>query len=199
LDKPTRGTRAQKLPREVLRHPLRIRIVAACTEGQVTPKEIADREHMSLRAVNYHFRELEKAGYLRCVRKEQVRGAWQGFYVANRQAVLTDDEFARMAAKHQREVTKAVLDDLFARCHESLEAGTLDARADSHLTWIPFMLDERGWKDLMSELTRMLERSNQIQAEARSRIRKSGERAIPTTLALAGFESPGKEASSGSP
>ncbi|HEX6665623.1 MAG TPA: winged helix-turn-helix domain-containing protein [Solirubrobacterales bacterium] len=190
MAQPTDDGRRDMPPRDVLRHPLRVRIVAACSQREVTPKEIADSEKIHPKTARNHFRVLENAGYLRRVREETVRGVRRVFYRADRLAVITDEEFARMTTRQQHDVSEAVIRDFFSRCWESLEAGTLDARDDSHLTWIPFQLDEPGWRDLMSELAQMLDRSTEIQAESSARLRKSGEQPIPTTFALAGFESP---------
>jgi DNA-binding MarR family transcriptional regulator len=174
---------------------LRVRIIAACNQREVTPKEIAEQEKVPVATVNYHFHALEKEGWLRISRKEPARGFQRHFYVADRQKVITDQEFDKMNAKEQREVSEATLRDFLDRCKEALEAGTMDRRSDSHLSWSPFQLDEQGWKDLMNEGERVMERSFEIQEESLARLRKSGEEPIPTTFALAGFESPAAEVS----
>jgi len=169
---------------------LRVRIVAACVQREVTPREIAEREGIDVAVVGYYFRDLEKKGYLRVSRKEPARGFQRHYYVADRRKVILDDEFGQMGAAEQHEVSEALLRDFLLACKEALHAGTLDARSDSHLTWGPYEVDEQGWKDLMSELARILERSFEIQAESRVRLRKSGKDPIPTVFALAGFEAP---------
>jgi hypothetical protein len=169
---------------------LRVRIVAACVQREVTPREIAEQEQIDVALVGYYFRALEKEGYLRVSRKEPARGFQRHYYVADRRKVIVDEEFGRMAGAEQHEVSEALLRDFLLACKEALAAGTLDARSDSHLSWGPYQLDGEGWKDLMSELARMLERSFEIQAESQIRLRKSGEAPIPTIFALAGFEGP---------
>jgi DNA-binding MarR family transcriptional regulator len=178
--------RRNKAPAQMLR----VRIVAACVQGEVTPREIADRERIDIAVVGYYFRELEKEGYLSVSRKEQARGFQRNYYVANRQRLILDKEFGEMVPPAQHEVSKAVLLDFIVACKDSLHAGTLDARSDSHLSWRPFEVDQRGWKDLLDELMRMYERSREIQAESTARLRKSKEQPIPTIFALAGFEGP---------
>jgi DNA-binding transcriptional regulator GbsR (MarR family) len=167
-----------------------VRIVAACNQGEVTPREIAEKEGLTIGTVAYHFRALEKEGYLRVSRTEPARGFRRHYYVAERQKVITDREFAQMTTEEQNATSEALLRDLLEHCKEALRAKTLDARADSHLSWSPLQLDEQGWEELQSYLDRMLERSLEIQAEARARLRKSGEEPIPTTFALVGFETP---------
>jgi len=192
-----RSSGPARAPGNTLRHPLQVRILAACVQRERTPKEFAIQEGIPVANVGYHFRALEKAGYLRVARKEQARGSRRHFYVADRQGVITDEEFAQMTANEQNGVSEATLRDFLGRCREALEAGTLDARSDSHLTWTPFRLDEKGWSDLMGVLARSFDRSFEIQAEALDRLRESGESPIHTTIALAGFESPPEGAPTG--
>jgi predicted DNA-binding protein (UPF0278 family) len=185
-------------PQGALRHSLRVRIVAACTLREVTAKEIADHEGIPLATVNYHFRALVKAGYLRLARKEQAGGFRRHFYVAERKAMLTDEEFEQLAPEDQRKVSEAILRDLLDRCRDAVREGTLDSARGRHLSWAPLLLDGEAWRELMSELARLLERCLEIQAGARARLRRSEgdegrEEAMSATVALAGFESPAGE------
>lgn len=174
---------------------LRVRIVAACNEREVTTREIADREGLPVDTVSYHFRALEKQGYLRVSRKEPARGFRRHYYVAERRKVITDGEFAEMTKEEQGAASEATLRDLLEHCGEALQAGTLDARPDSHLSWILLSLDKQGWEELQSHLDWLLERILQIHEGAGARLRKSGERPILTTFAIAGFESPTSQSS----
>jgi hypothetical protein len=183
-------TGEEKMPGEVLGHPLRVRILAACTERETSLQGFADREKVRLSKVGYHFRILLRENYIRVSQREPIRGARRHFYVATRLGLITDREFADLAAKEQRRVSAAVVRSFHGRCLVALQADTFDSRDDSHFTWTPRILDEQGWKDQMNELLRGYERSNEIEAESKARMRKSGEEGIPTTIALAGFESP---------
>jgi predicted ArsR family transcriptional regulator len=167
--------------------------VAACNQREVTPREIADREHLPVSTVSYHFQALEKQGYLRVSRKEPARGLTRHYYVAERKKIVSDQEFAAMTKEEQRATSEALLRDLLKHCGEALKAGTLDARSDSHLSWSPLALDKQGWDELQGDLDQMLKRSLEIQEAARKRLRESGEEPIPTTFALAGFERPPPE------
>jgi DNA-binding transcriptional ArsR family regulator len=180
----------EKMPGEVLGHPLRVRILAACTERETSLQDFAEREKVRRTKVGYHFRILEKENYIRVSRKERVRGFQRYFYVATRMGVITDEEFADLASQEQRRVSAAVVRSFHGRCLMALQADTFDSRADSHFTWTPRVLDDQGWKDQMEELLRGYERSNEIEAESKARLEESGQEGVPTTIALAGFESP---------
>jgi DNA-binding MarR family transcriptional regulator len=167
-----------------------MRILAACNEREVTPKEIADREGLKVDSVSRRFRELEKEGYLRVSRKEPARGLIRHYYVARRRKVITDQEFAEMTKEEQLAASEGTLRDLLEHCREGLKTGALDAQGDSHLSWCSLSLDKKGWEELQTHLDWVLERSLQIHEGSRARLRKSGERPIPTTLALVGVENP---------
>jgi predicted ArsR family transcriptional regulator len=180
----------QKTPGEVLRHPLRVRILAACIEGETALREFAEQVGVSLSKARYHFGVLLKAGYIRIGRREQVRGAHRNLYVATRLGIVTDAEFAALAEEEQHRLSAAVVTTFHGRCETALRAGTFDSRADSHFTWVPRLLDEQGWKDQADDLLKSYERSDQIEAESKERLRRSGRKGIHTTVALAAFESP---------
>jgi DNA-binding MarR family transcriptional regulator len=165
------GERRRKAPG----NRLRVRIVAACYQREVTPRDIADLEEEDIAIVSYYFQALEKEGFLHVSRKERARGFMRHYYVADRQKVITDEEFGHLAANERSEVSEALLLDFLKACRHALDEGTLDAHSDSHLSWGPLELD------LCFE----------IQAEALARLRKSGEEPIHTVFALAGFEGAG--------
>ncbi|HEX2391570.1 MAG TPA: winged helix-turn-helix domain-containing protein [Solirubrobacterales bacterium] len=173
--------------REVLGHPLRIRIVSACTLREMTVAELARRFKVSVSTMNRHLRRLVEAGYLR-LRVESRRGVRKHMYRASRRATIADEEFAQMTMKQRRRASVEVLRDFFRHTWQSWEAGTLDERPDSHLTWTLMRLDEQGWTDVMSELATLLEACIEIQAASLVRLGESGGEPIPTTIALAGFK-----------
>lgn len=174
---------------KALRHPLRVRILAACNEDEVTVEQFARRHKIPKKTAYNHFRALEKAGFLN--RQEvQVRGVRLHFYSAAQEPIITDPEFAEMSEKQRHEFSESVIRDFVARCWAALHAGTLDGRDDSHLTWLPLTLDEQGWKEATDLLTRVFEALYEIKVESQIRLRKSGETPIPTIFGLAGFEVP---------
>src|SRR5215203_1389946 len=151
---PERDSNDRKPPGQALRHPLRVQILAACHQREVTPKEFAEERGIHVSNVGYHFRALQKANYIQVVREERARGSRRHFYRANRPGIITNEEFGQLGPEAQREVSDATLQDFITRCLEARVAGTFDARPDSHFTWTPFELDEQGWEDLIEELTR---------------------------------------------
>ncbi|HEX6781995.1 MAG TPA: hypothetical protein VF125_08185 [Solirubrobacterales bacterium] len=189
----------EKSPGEVLRHPLRVRILAACTERETTVREFAEREGVRRRRAGRHFRILRREGYVEIKRTDRVHGLVRHFYVATKTGFITDAEFAEFAEEEQNRVSVAVVKTFHGRCLSALEAETFDSRDDSHFTWVPRVYDEEGFRAQMKELDRSYKRSKEIEDESLERLKKSGREGIPTTIAFAGFESPREKTEAGSP
>jgi DNA-binding transcriptional ArsR family regulator len=188
-----KGRERAEAVREVLGHPLRVRIVSACSLRERTAAGLAEQFGVSVTTTSNHLRALVEGGWLR-LRVETVRGVRKHFYRAARRAVIEDDEFAQMTPKQRRQLSEEVIRDFFRHTWKSWEAGTMDGkRLDSHFTWNVLQLDDQGWSELMTGLALFFELCIEIQADALVRLRESGETAIPTTVALAGFESPPQE------
>ncbi|HET9197098.1 MAG TPA: hypothetical protein VFN92_02425 [Solirubrobacterales bacterium] len=145
---------------------------------------------MQLANSSYYFQQLEKEGYLRVSRKKRVRGLTRHYYVAIRQAVIVDAEFAKLAPHQQHGVTEATLRDLLQRYGKAWRADTLRDRGVDLFHNELLDLDEQGWKELMQLLEAALQRSLSLEAEAQVRARREGARRSAATVALAGFESP---------
>lgn len=169
---------------------LRVRIVAACHLREVTPKEIAARERLEVAAVQYHFGALEKEGWIHVSRRERARGGVRHYYTADRLKLITDREFKQMTDQERHETSEGVLMDFLEVCRAAHEEGTLDADPDSHLSQNPMELDKEAWDGLQSEMDRWLERVLEFKVEAAMRLRKSGEKPIPTVATLAAFRIP---------
>jgi predicted ArsR family transcriptional regulator len=187
----------QKSPGEVLGHPVRMRALIACTEQPTAIREFAEEAKITLSKARYHFHKLERHRYIRIARKEPVRGVHRHLFVATRLGVITDAEFAAMKDEEQRRLSTALVTTFHGRCLTALRADTFDSRDDSHFSWVPRTFDEQGWKEQMEELLASYERSNEIEAKSKARLRRSGEGSIHTTVAHAGFESPPDRSQSG--
>jgi hypothetical protein len=180
----------RKKRRKVQPFRLRVRIVAAALLGEVTPKQIAEKEKLEVATVQYHFGKLEREKWIHVSRREPVRGGMRKYYVADRLNLITHREFEQMGDQSRYETSEGVLLHQLEICGEALEAGTMDNRGDSHLSHTPMNVDEKGWNDVRNLMDGALERILEIKVEAMMRLRKSGEEGIPTVVNLGHFEVP---------
>jgi hypothetical protein len=149
-----------------------------------------DHTQKSLSHISYHFRELAK---YRCIEiKEMVprRGATEHVYTSKARAYFTDEEWADLSLRERCLISRTMYQGLVARTESAMLSHTFDSRPDRHLTWIAMEVDERGWLELMGTLAGTYGDVEQIRHDARDRLAASGERVVPVTVGMLGFESP---------
>jgi hypothetical protein len=183
------GATGQELVK-ALSHPTRVRILGVLSYRNISPSDFARESGEVVTNVSYHFRELVKLGFAEVVETRPVRGSMEHIYCGTRRAQFGDDDWRELPKPLQRVITGTVFHDMVGRMGEAIEAGTFDARDDSHFTWSPIKVDEQGWTDLMAILDRAFGEIGEVEEQAAKRLIDSGASAISTTVALAGFESP---------
>jgi DNA-binding transcriptional ArsR family regulator len=191
---------------DVLKHPIRVRILEALCEGDLSPIQFLRRglmppgfdfegdEKNAISHVSYHFKVLLKADCVALVETIPRRGANEHIYRSKALALHTDEEFKAMSFEERRQISRSTLQMLVARADGAIYQGTFDKRADRHLSWVPLELDEQGWEELRDLQSETLERAQGIKAAAIARKHDRGEDdATPTFSATFGalaFESP---------
>jgi DNA-binding transcriptional ArsR family regulator len=174
---------------KALSHPLRIRILEAANEHELSPIEFVRQfGGAGLGTTAYHFRALESVGALRIVDRIQRRGSVEHVYAAVERAMFTDAEWAKLPAGKRTDVTKTILQGFMVKASTALDAGTFDARDDSHLSWVDFVVDDEAWARLVKVAEEALMAIEEIREEAAARVVPgTGFRA---TFAAAAFEVP---------
>jgi DNA-binding transcriptional ArsR family regulator len=185
-----------------LGHPTRVRILEVVNEQDMSPIQFVQRglapaeafeerdEASALSHVAYHFRVLRELGCVVQVDSAARRGATEHVYRGVARAYFSDEEWAKLPAELRCRISRTMLQGMIARAEGAILAGTFDARADRHLSWVPIEVDERGWDDLTEALELALEKVKEIRDESQRRIAESAEDSIQVTVGLLGFESP---------
>lgn len=181
-----------------LRHPLRVRILEVVNEQDISPTQFMLRRlapdieisAKSLSAISYHFRELAKMGCIEVARTYARRGATEHVYTGKARAYFTDEEWTELTQRERCLISRTMYQGLAARADGAMLAYTFDSRTDRHLTWIAMEVDERGWTELMSTLAGTYGEITQIHHDARDRLAASGDKVVPVTIGMLGFESP---------
>lgn len=147
----------------------------------------------SIARVDRHFKRLAEHGWLRFVRSEsggRRRGSTENFYRATELAVFDNETWAMVPYSIRVAFTWRTFAQLAERAHEALQAGTFDARDDSHLSSTHVLLDQRGWDQLMAAVEELFESLFEEQTDAKVRLFDSDEKPALATAGLALFESP---------
>lgn len=181
----------QRLVR-ALAHPLRVQILEVLTERVASPNWLSTQLDAGLSHVAYHTRALDKCGCLDLVDTAQKRGATEHFYKASPGSFVGGRAWRRVPRSVLGGVSAATLQTFLDKAIAALEAGTLEGREDTIFRWMPLLLDQEGWEEvvaIMEEATNLV-----LAAHRRSqdRLAASGtEDAISTVVGLAGFETAG--------
>jgi DNA-binding transcriptional ArsR family regulator len=179
---------------KLLAVPLRIKILAELNARDMSAKQFYEEfGGGSLTRVSRQFRKLEEYDWIKKVASKsggKRRGATEHFYRATAPAVFYNDSWAPLPASMKEMVSGRIFEEMGDRITQAMRAGTFDARADRHFTWIPLRLDKAGWNAVIGRIDDVFRFAIEEQEKARARMAKSGEEPIPVTVALAGFESP---------
>ena len=194
-----KGKKEEKpLPSAALRHPLRVRILEVVNEQDISPSQFMLQQLMpdlevsakTLSSISYHFRQLADMGCIDVVDTIARRGATEHIYRGAVRAYFTDSEWEELSEKERCLISRTVYQGLAARAESAFMAHTFDSRPDRHLTWIAMEVDERGWTELMATLAGAYGDITQIRHDAIDRLAASGDKVVPVTVGMLGFESP---------
>lgn len=178
----------QRLVR-ALAHPLRIQILEILTEQVASPNLLANELANELSDVAYHTRALDRCGCLDLVETAQRRGATEHFYKATPGAFVGAPSWRKVPRSVRGGVSAATLRTFLDKAIAALEAGTLDGRDDTVFRWMPLLLDQEGWEEvvkIMEEATNLILTSH---LRSQDRLAESdGRNAISTVAGMAAFE-----------
>jgi DNA-binding transcriptional ArsR family regulator len=171
-----------------LSHPLRVEILQVLNEREASPNDLMELLRQPLGNVAYHSRVLEKCGCIEQVRTEQRRGAVEHFFRAVPRSYIGHQDWRKVPRSVRSEVTGASIGSFVNRVIDSLQAGKIDDREDTTLTWMTMAVDEVGWAQAAEVLAEALTRLHRVHEQSRQRLEASGEAATPMIVGLAAFE-----------
>lgn len=118
------------------------------------------------------------------------RGANEIFYRAVGPLYLDTETWGDVGEDAKRGASWTTLQQFREKVAEAMEARTFDRRPDRHLTWMPLLLDETGWHQVITLLEGFFRDLFPAQVEAKRRLAGSGGKGFLATYFIAGFESP---------
>ncbi len=180
-----------------LSHTVRAHVLVVLNEKVTSPSAVGREIGVSAAYINYHFEELEREGLIELVRVEPRRGAKEHFYRARKTLAFDDRAWDSLPETFKSGITGGTLRNIYDEVAVALEVGTFTARSEVHLSMVSMPLDAKGFGDVGTLLNETLEKVKAIKSESAERLSASGEEAIPTTVALIGFETATGSAPSG--
>jgi DNA-binding transcriptional ArsR family regulator len=175
---------------KALSHPMRARILGILDERVASPNEIAETIDERLPNVSYHVRALLDLGCIELVDTAQRRGAIEHYYRAVVRPFFSDRDWKRLPRSGRQAISGAALQIIWEDVSAALKEGTFESRSDRHLSHNDVVLDEEGWKAVVRVLAGVIGDVEKIVSASASRLEKSGESGIPTTVVVMQFELP---------
>jgi DNA-binding transcriptional ArsR family regulator len=177
---------------KAIAHPLRVRILEVLSDRVSSPNRLSETLEIGLSDVAYHTRALDKCGCLHLVDTAQRRGATEHFYKATPDSFLGNPAWRGVPSAILPGVSGATLQTFIDKAAAAMQAGTLDGRADTIFRWLPLLLDQLGWDEVVAIMEETTDRV--LAAHLRSQDRLSGGNAqdpISAVIGLAAFETGG--------
>jgi DNA-binding transcriptional ArsR family regulator len=173
-----------------LSHPTRVRILMAMNTParRMSPKHFSDEARVPISDVSYHFRRLQKLGFVTVVDEVPVRGAMQHFYEPVKRALAWTKETESLPPGINDRFAATALRGFFEEAGGSIDAGNFSARPDRHLSWDKMWVDEQGWHKLIALWSSTLAQAMEIEEECAER-RQDGASGFYMSYLLAAFES----------
>lgn len=181
---------------KALGHPVREHILAVLNERIASASEIGEELGADVSSFYHHIEELEKLECIEKVATRQRRGAKEHFFRAKRTLVFDETRWQTLPASIKADVAVSSLQYLFDDVVNALEEGTLDARDERHVSWVPAEFDPQGWVEARDLMDRTLEQLAEIQEGAALRLAQGRGPGLPATMAILAFETTGGERSS---
>lgn len=157
---------------QALSHPLRVSILMKMNtpKREMSPSDYADESGEHLSNCSYHFRQLSKYGLIRETRTAQVRGATEHFYEPVKQAMAWTRTYGAMPDAVKQNLAATALEGAMLSVGKSVDAGTFDAREDSHLSYDEMVVDATGWDRIIAVFNQALLDAIAIRDETLKRI-----------------------------
>lgn len=171
---------------KALAHPLRVDILEELQDRVASPVQLAKEMERSLGVVSYHANLLVRSGCLELVRTRQRRGAREHFYRATPRSFIGHQDWRRAPRSLRGGVTATAIGTFFDKAAAAVDAGTIDAREDTTLSWMPITVDGDGWREVAEIMDRALKLTMGVHVKSRQRL--AGAAGITVIVGLASFE-----------
>jgi hypothetical protein len=118
-----------------------------------------------------------------------VRGTVEKFFRATTRAFLDDAEWSGVPDVIKGNLRAPLLDMIMDDAVAALSADTYDSLEDAHMSWLPMIIDEQGWKDLVSILRRTLKEAEKVKEDSEERLLAEDAKGVSCTVSILGYPS----------
>lgn len=175
---------------KALSHSLRVEILRQLEEGPSSPNRISERLGEEVSNVSHHMKVLLECECVELIDTRPVRGTVERVYKLKPQGAIGSASWKEVPSVLRTKYANNALATFAERAIEALDAGTLESREGSGVTWLPLTVDEPGWKELRRVLRNCEMRSRAVADKSAERM-DGPEDGIAGVIAVAALELPG--------
>lgn len=178
-------------------NPLRVRILFELNQrGSMSPSEFirecsqADETDQQIRR---QFRQLKTYELIEEVERKtggRRRGGVECFYRALQTTEFDSPLWDLLPDQFKAVLTGAIFYSFGERVFQAMEAATIDARNERHVSWVTLPLSEESWQEVVERANSLYHFTRAEAAKCTSDLKCHGGSLIPTTVGLFVFESP---------
>ena len=171
-----------------LGHPLRVEMLRLLEEGPSGPKRLSDRIGEPLSNLSYHMKVLFECECIELIETIPSRGAVEHIYKLKPRGSIGSATWREVPPALRAHYAGSALASFTDRAIEALDAGTVESREGSGVTWLPLNVDEQGWKELRRVLGNVEKRFRTVADKSAERM-ENPRNGFPVIVAVAAFES----------
>jgi hypothetical protein len=171
-------------------HPLRGHVwVTICEQGTASPSGVAEELGLKAEDLNYHFGELVRRGLIRPIGTQPGKRAFDKHVYEACAPALHFDDAAWMKIPRQIRATLSAdaMRNIIEEMIEALNTGSFDAR-NRHLSQHWLLVDERGWEEVMSDTSQLLDRILAVRKRCAGLNLAESKSGIPLSIVISAFE-----------
>jgi len=171
-------------------NPVGIRALEFLAGRSASPKEIATALGLSLASAHEQVGELQKLGLIEPAGRRTVNGEVEGLYRAIALPMWNNEEANELSLQERRQLAAWIAQTIGCDVVDALNAGTFNARPDTHISRTRFIVDAQGWRELNRIQDEALDASFEVQASSAERLAESDEEGVHVMGAMLSVEMP---------
>jgi predicted transcriptional regulator len=172
---------------------LKVRVLGLLTERTAGVGEVAEELAADVSAIATRIDQMHEAGLVEVVGEVLNRGAVEPRYRALVRLLWEEDDWRALGNEEQKRLTHWIIDTISSDAHEANEAGTFNARPESHASRTVSLVDEQGWRELIKIQDDVVAAIFDIQAASAERLAIGDEEGFAVMAAMLCCEMPPRE------
>ncbi len=168
---------------------LRTQILVLLSERAASRPEIARELGADPDRVKYELKVLRKLELIEEVCREPVRGTTRIFYRTVKVTHLDVEEWAGVPdvikGRMRGPLFRVLVDDARA----AIEGNTFDSLEAAHMSWMPMLVDDQGWREIVELLDNTMYEVLRVRTESKERLLGDDAEGHSITVSMLGYGS----------